>query len=91
MCVKFKPNIFPTTLKMNKYKWVYLSLEINYKNQIATFIIDVPHPINELRNRMNTKKKNCIRLGNKEMPHVHMCRSANAERSFPFGRTSSLF
>ena len=57
MCVKFKPNIFPTTLKMNKYKWVYLSLEINYKNQIATFIIDVPHPINELRNRMNTKKK----------------------------------
>ena len=24
MCVKFKPNIFPTTLKMNKYKWVYL-------------------------------------------------------------------
>ena len=25
MCVKFKPNIFPTTLKMNKYKWVYLS------------------------------------------------------------------
>ena len=25
MCVKFKPNFFPTTLKMNKYKWVYLS------------------------------------------------------------------
>ena len=31
MCVKFKPNIFPTTLKMNKYKWVYFSKKKNKK------------------------------------------------------------